>query len=141
MKLHEVIDQALTAPQKELQKFGLIFGGVLSVLFYLVPVLRGRTGSHTLLMLAIFIALAALVLPRLLRPLFVAASLVGHVLGSINQRILLALMFFFIVLPFGLIQRILLGRDAMGRAFASEMSSYKVYCKGKNLSVNKERTF
>ena len=87
------------------------------------------------------IAVAALALPRLLRPLFVAASVMGQVLGAINQRILLAAMFFLIVMPFGILQRFLLGRDAMGRAFATGASSYKVYCKGKNLSVNKERTF
>jgi hypothetical protein len=141
MKLREVIDHALVASQKEIRKFGLIFASILALLFFLIPVLRGRPGSHALLLVAVFIALTALALPRLLRALFVAASLVGHVLGAVNQRILLALMFFLIVLPLGLIQRWLLGRDPMGRSFASGASSYKVYCKEKNLSANKERTF
>jgi len=53
---------------------------------------------------------AALIYPKGLTPLYKAWMAFGHVLGWINARIILGLVFFVVVMPIGLIMR-LFGKD------------------------------
>ena len=53
---------------------------------------------------------AALVYPKMLAPLYRGWMAFGHVLGWINARIILGLVFFVVVMPTGLIMR-LFGKD------------------------------
>jgi hypothetical protein len=51
--------------------------------------------------------------------------LVGHVLGWINTRIILGLVFYVVVTPMGIIRR-MLGKDPMGRRTRPELDTYRV---------------
>ena len=53
---------------------------------------------------------AALLFPKMLTPLYKVWMAFGHVLGWINARIILALVFFVVVMPIGLVMR-LFGKD------------------------------
>ena len=53
---------------------------------------------------------AALLYPKMLAPLYKVWMAFGHVLGWINARIILALVFFLVVMPIGLVMR-LFGKD------------------------------
>jgi len=53
---------------------------------------------------------AALVCPKMLAPLYKAWMAFGHVLGWINARIILGVVFFVVVMPVGLVMR-LFGKD------------------------------
>jgi len=55
---------------------------------------------------------AALICPRLLAPLRKAWMAFGHVLGWINSRIILGVVFFVVVTPIGLVMR-LFGKDLL----------------------------
>lgn len=66
------------------------------------------------------------VLPSVLRPIHRVWMRVGHLLGWINTRILLGIVFYGLVTPTGVIFR-LLGKDTMRRqAFTEEGSTYRV---------------
>ena len=66
-----------------------------------------------------------LVAPQVLKPVFRAWTALGWVLGWINSRIIMSVVFYVIVTPTGVIMR-LFGSDPMGRKFDPSCASYRV---------------
>jgi len=50
---------------------------------------------------------------------------VGHVLGSINTRIILGIIYYLLITPMGLVMR-LMGKDSMHRSFAQDTDTYRI---------------
>lgn len=50
---------------------------------------------------------------------------VGHVLGSINTKIILGIVYYGLITPMGIVMR-LMGKDSMHRALAKEATTYRV---------------
>jgi len=69
--------------------------------------------------------LFSLLWPQGNRPLFVAMSLVAFPIGFVLSHVVLAILFFGILTPVGLLFR-LLGRDPLARGFEPDRSSYWV---------------
>lgn len=111
---------------RELRKFGLIFGTGLVVIFGLfLPWLAERPWPvWPWVTAAVFVSLA-LVYPPALKPLNVAWLKFGHILGWINTRIILGVVFFVIFLPASLLLQ-LLGRDPMKRRLDPSAPSYRI---------------
>lgn len=88
------------------RKFGLF----LAALFLLIgafPLWRGADARWWALVLAGMLAAAALVIPAAIRPLYLASLKVGGVLGWVNTRIILGLLFLLVITPAGLVLRAL----------------------------------
>jgi len=114
------------ANRKQLREFGLVFAGGLVVMFGLVlPWLAGRPWPHWPWVAAAMFTTLALVYPPSLRPLNALWLKIGHVLGWINTRIILAVVFFVIFLPAGLLLRAL-HKDPMHRTIDASAASYRV---------------
>ena len=62
---------------------------------------------------------------QLLAPIHKGWMWVGHILGWINTRILLSIVFYALVTPIGLVFR-LMGKDTMRQAFAESSTTYRV---------------
>jgi hypothetical protein len=82
-----------------------------------VPVAGG------LLALGVWSAGCSLVQPRANRALFVALSVLGYPFGLVASYVVLALLFFGVFMPAGLLLRAF-GRDPMQRKFARDAKSY-----------------
>ncbi len=110
----------------QLRDFGLIVGGLFAAIFGLaLPFLKHRAIPRWPWIAGLVLVVPALVFPPALRgPNFLWTKF-GLVLGWINQRIVLTIIFYIIVLPTGLIMRAL-GRDPMARGFEPERESYRV---------------
>jgi hypothetical protein len=50
---------------------------------------------------------------------------VGHIMGWINTRIILGVVFYFVVTPIGIIRR-MLGKDPMGKKIESDLKTYRI---------------
>jgi hypothetical protein len=115
----------------ELRKFGLILAGGFVVFFgLLIPWLKGR-GIHLASwpwLLAAGLVLVSAVAPKALGPLHRAWMFLGNILGWINTRIILGIVFLLIFTPTALVFR-LLGKDPMQRSFAAELQSYRLSSK------------
>ncbi len=102
------------------------FGLVFAVVFLIVgagPALRGLPLRLWALALAVLFLVAALLHPRLLAPLNRAWTRVGLLLGHIVGPIALAVLFYLVVAPTGLVLR-LLGRAKMRSRFDRQAHSY-----------------
>jgi hypothetical protein len=114
------------ADRKQLRQFGLVFAAGLIVIFgLLLPWLADRPLPLWPWITAAVSAALALIFPRALHPLNILWLKTGGVLGWINTRIILGVVYFVIFLPAGLLLR-LLHKDPMQRAFDASAASYRV---------------
>ena len=116
-----------TNPDKqELRKFGLVFAGMFILIFgLLLPWIWDKSSPMwPWIVAAVFIA-AALLVPMALGPVYRLWMKIGHVLGWINTRIILGVMFFLIFAPVALVLR-LLGKDMLRRRLDTAATSYRI---------------
>ena len=119
----------------DLRKFGFIMGGMFALIFGLVfPWIFDKTASNwpiwPFIVLAVFWILA-LVAPKVLKPVNAIWLKIGNVLGWINSRIILGIMFFALIFPIGLLLK-LFGKDSMDRKLSSSTKSYRKITKPRN---------
>jgi hypothetical protein len=69
------------------------------------------------------ILILSLTSPALIRPLYVAASLLALPIGLVVSQLLIVVLYYGIFLPVGLVFR-LIGRDVLDRRFDREAASY-----------------
>lgn len=117
----------MTTPDKrELRQFGFTIGVIVTVLFGgVLPWLFDRAFPLWPWIVAGVFLGWALILPKTLYPLYRAWMAIGHVLGWINTRIILGLIFYAMILPIGFIMRVF-GRDPMRCRFDKRASSYRI---------------
>jgi len=114
-----------SASHKELRNFGLLVGGVLSIIGVWPMLLRGEPMRIWVIGVGSLLMLVGGLFSSVLAPIYQGWMWVGHVLGWINTRILLSIVFYGLVTPTGIIRR-LIGKDSMGQAFAKGSPSYRV---------------
>jgi len=96
---------------KQERQFGFLFAAVFTLVAFW-PLWPLHAPSLPWLGGAVAWAALALICPRLLAPLYRLWMKFGHVLGWINARIILSLVFFVVVTPIGIVMR-LLGKDLL----------------------------
>jgi Saxitoxin biosynthesis operon protein SxtJ len=110
---------------KELRNFGLLVGGVFGVIGLWPMLLRGEPLRLWAITIGGLLILLGSVVPTWLAPIHRGWMWVGHVLGWINTRILLGIIFYGLVTPIGIVFR-LLGKDTMRQTFSDTSSTYRV---------------
>ena len=114
-----------TATRKELRQFGLLVGTVFTVIGLWPLVFRGEPWRLWAIGIGGLLIVFGGLLPQLLAPIHKGWMWVGHILGWINTRILLGIVFYGLVTPIGLVFR-LLGKDTMRQGFAESSTTYRV---------------
>ena len=116
---------AENVPKKTLRSFGLLVGGIWGVIGLWPLVFRREPPRLWALGLMAVLAGLGLVAPSLLRHPYRGWMALGHVLGWINTRILLGLVFYLLITPMGVVMR-WFGRDPMRRGFDAKAASYRI---------------
>ncbi len=116
------------ASRSELRNFGLLLGAIFALLFGVLPFVRGHHPPLWPFALCAAAWFFALLLPSALGPVHAGWTRLGLALGWVNTRIVLSLIFFLLIVPVGLVMR-LLGRDKLGRRFDPGLASYRVTSK------------
>jgi hypothetical protein len=109
---------------RELRSFGLIVGAGFG-LIGVWPLLRGGEPRWVAAGLACSLVLIAFIWPAILRLPFRGWMALGHVLGWVNTRVILGVLFFTVVFMTSLLLR-LLGKDPMHRSFDPAVNTYRV---------------
>ncbi|BBL69848.1 SxtJ family membrane protein [Methylogaea oryzae] len=119
MSKHPVPDKAA------LRQFGLVLALILAVIFGAVPLWwLGKPPLLPVMIAAGVLLLWALLLPKTLSPLYRLWMAIGEVLGWINTRIILGILFVALFFPVGLLMK-LLGKDPMRRRLDAQAASYR----------------
>ena len=111
--------------KKQLRSFGLTVGGMFALIGFWPLFLRGEDVRWWAVILAGLLMVPALVFPRSLSWIYKWWMALGHIMGWINTRIILGVVFYLVVTPIGRIRR-LLGKDPMGREIRSDLDSYRI---------------
>jgi hypothetical protein len=108
---------------KEYRKFGLIMAAMVAVFFGgLLPWIFSWSYSYIPWLISASLLLSALVFPKALLIIYKPWMLLGNVLGYINTRIILGIIFFGLFVPIALILKIM-HKDAMNRKLQIEQTS------------------
>jgi hypothetical protein len=110
---------------KELRSFGLIVGGIFAGIGLWPTAVRLAEPRWWALIVAGVLIVPAVAYPAALFWPHKGWMFVGHILGWINTRIILGLVFYVVVTPIGIIRR-MLGKDPMGRKIRPELDTYRV---------------
>ena len=112
-----------SATKKQLRTFGIVLSFFLSIIGLInflkgnpdVPFYLWSFGGATLII--------ALFSPVIIKPVYRVAMFVAHILGWINTRIILGLIYYFIFTPIALIFKIK-GKDPLDRKIDKQAASY-----------------
>lgn len=118
--IDELRDIKSGAPQ--LREFGVTMGAVLIVIGD-IALLRGRSGSWVLIGSGTIFALLGFLRPSILLPLQKAWMALGIVIGFFASRIILAVLFYCVMTPIGLLMR-LFGKDILDQRMDKNKASY-----------------
>jgi hypothetical protein len=116
-----------TNPDKqELRKFGFIFAGMFILIFgLLLPWIWDKPSPTWAWIVAAAFITIALLAPVALGPVYRLWMKIGLVLGWVNTRIILGLVFFLIFAPVALFFR-LLGKDILKQRLDASATSYRI---------------
>jgi hypothetical protein len=108
---------------RQLRSFGFIVGGIFAIIG-LWPLINGHSPRYWALIIAALLVIPAAVWPKILLPVFRVWMLLGGILGEINSRIILTLIFFGVVTPIAVAKR-WLGEDPLARATDRHARTYR----------------
>ena len=100
-------------------------GGVFSVIGLWPMFLRGEPLRLWAVVLGSLLILLGSLVPTWLAPVHRGWMWVGHVLGWINTRIILGVIFYGLITPIGIVFR-MFGKDTMRQSFSDTSSTYRV---------------
>ena len=111
--------------KKTLRQFGLMVGGIFLFIGLWPLVWRQEAMRIWVVVPGALLAAAGLVMPGVLKHVPRGWMWVGPVMGWVNTRIILGLLFYGMVTPMGLVMK-LTGRDPMRREFEPDAQTYRV---------------
>ena len=110
---------------KQLRSFGLTVGGIFALIGFWPAVVHSSDVRWWSVIVSGCLIIPALIFPRSLFWIHKGWMALGHILGWINTRIILGVVFYLVVTPMGIV-RTWLGKDPMGRRLRPELDSYRV---------------
>jgi hypothetical protein len=125
-RLH--MNSTVQSDRAELRRFGLLLGALFAAIFGGLPLLRHHPAPLWPWIVAISLWLSALMAPAALRYPYLGWTRLGAVLGWINTRVILSLLYAVGFIPIAVLMR-LSGRDPMARKFEPARESYRVPCR------------
>lgn len=130
-----------TASPRELRQFGLVVGGIFIAFFGLLrPWIVGSTWPVWPWVLGAPLILFGAVFPRALRYPHKGWMVLGHVLGYINTRLILGLLFVIAFIPTAMFVR-LKRMDLLKLKFDPNLSTYRQTRQAPDWTTSSERPF
>jgi hypothetical protein len=115
----------MTREIKQYRSFGLVVGGIFAVIGVWPLIVRGEGIRLWAAVLGSLLVVLGLLLPGRLGPIYKAWMAIGHVLGWINTRIILGVMYYALFTPLGLAMRVW-RKDSMRRQYDETTNTYRV---------------
>ena len=119
----------LETDKKGLREFGIVTGAIVAGLFgLLLPWLLDRSYPMWPWYVLLVMTLVGMVAPVALRPVYKVWMRFGLVMGWLNTRLILGLVFYSMFTPVAVILK-LLGKDSMRRKPDRQLKTYRVASK------------
>ena len=128
--------ERINSDLKSLRKFGMTMG--IALLAVAVFIIMRRHDPQPALLIALIFFILGIAAPILLKPLYIAWMRFAYLLGWVNTRLLLAIIFYLVFTPIGLVMR-LCGVDPLKRKINKKEKSY--WEKRESTQLSYERQF
>ena len=119
---NEIIEVISMGNKREYRKFGITIGLVLSLISAFLC-WSAKAGDLYVLGVGLLLIVLGLLIPQVLKYVYVAWMVFSVVLGFFMSRVLLSLLFFLLFAPVGMITR-LLGKDLLKEKWDKNTKSY-----------------
>ena len=120
-----------------LREFGIIFGiGLPIIIGWLIPTLFGHSARAWTLFIGIPTVVLSILYPRVLLFPYKFWIKIGNILGWINAKIILGLVFFFILLPISIIMKTF-KYDPLKKNVLKNQISYREIIKNNKIDLTK----
>ncbi len=106
----------------EWKKFGIALGIILSIIAT-VLLIQKKSLFINFYGAGLFFIVAALVVPIVVKPVFILFLYIAHVLGWVMTRVILSILFYLVITPIGHILK-LFGKKFLDMEFSREKESY-----------------
>lgn len=126
--------EKLNLEKPNLKKFGLTMGVVLLIITFIIFIRHRHTIFYTSLLSGLFFAVA-FIAPKLLKHVYIFWMHLAFVLGWINTRLILCILFYLVFTPIGIIIRVC-GKDLLERKFDKEAETYWENKEKKELNIS-----
>ena len=110
---------------KQYRSFGLVVGGIFAVIGLWPLIRHGESIRLWALIPGSLLVVMGLLLPGYLGPIYKGWMAIGHVLGWINTRIILGVIYYALFTPLGLAMRVW-RKDSMRRQYDETTNTYRV---------------
>ncbi|CAD0233085.1 MULTISPECIES: SxtJ family membrane protein [Planktothrix] len=121
--------------EKSLREFGLLMGLVLSIVVgWFLPWHHQQPLPLWPWIGSAFLGLLALAKPTFLNPIYMIWMKFGSVLGWINTRIILGIIFFVVVIPMGWVIRGIFHQDPLRMTIDPNLETYRLLSKTKDIN-------
>ncbi len=125
-------DSTSSPDGNELRRFGLVTGGLSILVFGLsIPWLWGLGLPVWPWIAGALLVITAWLAPRALGPVYRGWMALANVLGWINTRLILGLIYFVVFTPIGLVRRRLM-KDGLRRRLEPREESYRIASRSPN---------
>lgn len=112
--------------KKGLRNFGLLTGTIIAVLFgLLLPWLRSYSPPRWIWVVSGVMWSWSFLAPATLNPVYQIWMRIGLIIGWVESRIILSLVFYGLVVPMGILMR-LGAKDPMNSKFNTHLKSYRL---------------
>jgi multisubunit Na+/H+ antiporter MnhG subunit len=128
--------EKINSDLKSLRKFGMTTG--IALLAVAVVIIMRRHNPQPALTIALIFFILGIATPILLKPLYLAWMRFAYILGWVNTRLLLAVIFYLVFTPIGLVMR-LCGVDPLKRKINKKEKS--CWEKRESTQLSYERQF
>ena len=123
--------------KRTLREFGFIFGvGLPLIIGWLIPSLFGHEPRIWTLYIGISTVILAILFPNILKLPYVFWIKIGLILGWINSRIILGIVFFLILIPISIIMKFF-KYDPLNKKQSSNKSTYRELVTKHNVDLTK----
>jgi hypothetical protein len=114
-----------TASTKQLRSFGLTVGGVFFLVGLWPKLSHGQAFRWWAVALGGLLIILGAILPKSLGPAYRVWMALAQLLGWINTRLILGVVYYVVIVPIGLLMR-LMNKDAMHRTFRPDLDTYRM---------------
>ena len=95
----------INTDKKEVKKFGFLIGGVL-IAISIFMIWKEIAYYQILLIISVAFILSAVIIPKVLKPIYKIWMTLAVILGWIMTRVILTILFYLVVTPIGVIGRL-----------------------------------
>lgn len=122
------MDKNQNNDEKQLREFGLLSGTILVGLWgLLLPWLRGYSLPIWPWIVSAILCFLALLIPAMLGPVYQIWMKIGSILGWINTRLILGIIFYSLIMPIGLVKRQVFQQDPLFRKLDVDQETYRIF--------------